>query len=233
MSKYDDPSCAYCPTTIRACKDGDEDVRGPGWCPAKVDPEGLEIGEGKVQDGYALEVLRAAGQVESEGYCKWTRIEEICAFAKKMNYTKLGIATCIGFLDQANSLGQIFESHGFEVASACCKNGSIPKEETGLKDEEKIRPGQFEASCNPITQAEVLNRAGCEFNVVLALCVGHDSLFYKHSEALVTTLVTKDRVLAHNPASALFMADSPYFNKLWGPERPEKPKKKPAVSQKK
>jgi uncharacterized metal-binding protein len=68
--------------------------------------------------------------------------------------------------------------------------------------------------CNPIMQAEVLNQAGTDFNVVMGLCVGHDSLFYKYSEALVTTLVAKDRVLAHNPVGALYQAKAYYRNKL-------------------
>ncbi len=41
----------------------------------------------------------------------------------------------------------------------------------------------------------------------------NDSLFYKYSKALVTTLVAKDRVLAHNPAGALYQTGS-YYRKL-------------------
>ena len=67
--------------------------------------------------------------------------------------------------------------------------------------------------CNPIMQAEVLNKEGTDLNIVIGLCVGHDSLFYKHSDALCTTLVTKDRVLAHNPVAALYQADK-YYSKL-------------------
>jgi uncharacterized metal-binding protein len=81
--------------------------------------------------------------------------------------------------------------------------------------------------CNPVSQAELLNRSGCQFNIVLGLCVGHDSLFFKHSEGLATVLVTKDRVLAHNPVGALYLADT-YFSRVWGPERPDKPPKQPA-----
>ena len=101
-----------------------------------------------------------------------------------------------------------------------------PKEELGITDAEKIRPGGFEAICNPVGQAELLKRAGCEFNVVLGLCVGHDSLFFKHAEGLTTVLVAKDRVLAHNPIGALNLADT-YYSQLWGPERPEKTPKIP------
>ena len=40
--------------------------------------------------------------------------------------------------------------------------------------------------CNPIAQAELLNRAETQFNICLGLCVGHDSLFYRYSQAPVT-----------------------------------------------
>lgn len=67
--------------------------------------------------------------------------------------------------------------------------------------------------CNPILQAKLLNREGTDLNVVIGLCVGHDSLFYKYSDALCTTLVTKDRVLGHNPAAALYTAKT-YYSRL-------------------
>jgi uncharacterized metal-binding protein len=57
--------------------------------------------------------------------------------------------------------------------------------------------------------------------------VGHDSLFFRHSEGLATTLVTKDRVLAHNPVGALQLADT-YFQRIWGPDRPAVAPMKPA-----
>ena len=67
--------------------------------------------------------------------------------------------------------------------------------------------------CNPILQAKTLNNEKTQLNVVIGLCVGHDSLFYKYSDALTTTLITKDRVLAHNPAGALYQTKT-YYKKL-------------------
>ncbi|OFW45173.1 MAG: hypothetical protein A3J29_09755 [Acidobacteria bacterium RIFCSPLOWO2_12_FULL_67_14b] len=121
-------------------------------------------------------------------------------------------------VDQAKVLSGILESHGFEVASVACKHGGVPKEEIGVKDAEKVRPGGHESMCNPISQAEMLNRHGCQLNVVLGLCVGHDSLFFRFSDGLATTLVAKDRVLAHNPIGALDLADT-YYSRVWGPDR--------------
>lgn len=224
--RYTDPSCAYCPPNVRACRQGEDKVRGPGFCPSRVAPETLDDALEHYADPFVRRVAQESARVESEGYCRWTRVEEICAFARRMGFRKIGIATCISFVDQAHTLSNILESHDFEVASAACKHGGVAKESIGLDDSEKIRPGGHESMCNPISQAAVLNEAGCELNVVLGLCVGHDSLFFNHSEGLVTTLVAKDRVLAHNPVGALNLADS-YYDRVWGPERPDKPAKLP------
>ncbi len=224
---YETPSCAYCPPTIRACRHGESEARGPGFCPSKVDDAALDGAAAVYEDPFVREVAYASALVESEGYCRWTRVEEIVALAKKLGFKKLGIATCISFVDHARTLSAILESHGFEVASAACKSGGVPKEALGVRDEEKIRPGTHESMCYPIAQAELLNRAGSEFNIVLGLCVGHDSLFFRYSKGLATTLVAKDRVLAHNPVGALNLADT-YYQRVWGPDRPAKLPAQPA-----
>ena len=137
--KYQDPSCAYCPSTIRACRQGEAGERGPGFCPTKVDPETQAAARSQYEDPEVRKVARESAIVESQGYCKWTRVEEIVQFAKRMGYKKIGIANCISFVDHAYVLSGILESHGFEVVSVACKTGSIPKEEMGIADHEKIR----------------------------------------------------------------------------------------------
>jgi uncharacterized metal-binding protein len=229
---YVDPACAYCPSNVRACRVGDADSRGPGFCPSKVDPDTQAAARALYDDPATHKIAHAAALVESEGYCKWTRVEEVVQFAKKMGYRKIGIANCISFVDHAYVLSGILESHGFEVVSIACKNGNIPKEALGIQEHEKIHPGGFEALCNPIAQAEMLNAHGCEFNVVMGLCIGHDSLFFQHAKGVSTVLVTKDRVLGHNPVAALQLADS-YYDRLWGPERPAKPPKLPVAGRRK
>lgn len=224
---YETVSCAYCPSTIRACRHGESERRGPGFCPSKIADEGIEEAATVYADPFVREVARASALVESEGYCRWTRVEEIVALARHLGFRTLGIATCISFVDLARTLSAILESHGFAVASVACKNGGVPKESIGVLEEEKIRPGTYEAMCNPVSQAELLNRAGCELNIVLGLCVGHDSLFFRHSQGLATTLVAKDRVLAHNPAGALQLADT-YYQRVWGPDHPAQLPNQPA-----
>lgn len=164
-------------------------------------------------------VSQESARVEAIGYCEWTRVQETMELAKRMGFQKLGIAYCIGLRREASTLASIYQKNGFVVASVCCKSGSIPKEEIGLRDDEKIRPGTYESVCNPVGQAMVLNAEKTGLNVLVGLCVGHDSLFIKHSEALVTCLVAKDRVLAHNPVGAIYTAKSYYREKLLGKER--------------
>ncbi|KPK21756.1 MAG: metal-binding protein, partial [Dehalococcoidia bacterium SM23_28_1] len=94
-----------------------------------------------------------------------------------------------------------------------CKAGGIPKEEIGVKDEEKIIPGTYESMCNPISQAEILNEEGCDFNIAMGLCVGHDSLFLKHANAPTTVFAVKDRLLGHNPLAALYQSRQ-YYRRL-------------------
>jgi uncharacterized metal-binding protein len=155
----------------------------------------------------------AAARTEADRYPLEPRVEEVMSFARRIGATKLGIASCVGLIREARLLQDIFEANGFEVASVCCKVGSIPKEEIGLVDEEKIHPGQFEALCSPIGQAKLLNAAGTGLNVLVGLCVGHDSLFFRHSEAPVTVLVAKDRVTGHNPAAVLYTSHS-YYSRI-------------------
>jgi uncharacterized metal-binding protein len=161
------------------------------------------------------ELARQAAGVEAEGYCRLTRIEEIMQFARRCGYSRLGIAHCIGLQAEAAVVRRVFRSNGFLVDAVACKAGALPKEILGLDEADKISPGEFESMCNPIGQAQALAEAGTELNVLLGLCVGHDSLFMKHSVAPVTVLAAKDRVLGHNPLAAVYLADSYYRARLF------------------
>lgn len=159
-------------------------------------------------------IMRVSAQVEYENYCKMTRVEETAEFCKKMEYHKIGIATCVGLLREASVFARILRAKGFEVFGICCKAGTVPKTAVGISKEcEEIGCNM----CNPVLQAKMLNRVRTDINVVIGLCVGHDSLFYKYSAAPVTTLFTKDRVLAHNAAGALYQTGS-YYARLLGDE---------------
>lgn len=158
------------------------------------------------------EVMVASAEVEYEGYCQWTRVQEIMEFARKIGAKKIGIANCIGLINEARIFARILRANGFEAYSVICKVEGRAKSSMGIPEKcEQIGP----AMCNPILQARLLNQAKTDLNVVIGLCVGHDSLFYRYSDAYVTTLVTKDRVTGNNPAAALYTANS-YYKKKFG-----------------
>ena len=156
---------------------------------------------------FEQKLLKVSSEVEKEFYCKLTRVEELLEFFRRMGFKKIGIAFCIGLTEETKTFAEILESAGFEVFSAACKVGAVDKSELNV---EKLKPELPEAICNPVGQAEALNRAKTDVNVIIGLCVGHDMLFQLHSKAPVTTLIVKDRVLAHNPVGALY---SKYYTK--------------------
>lgn len=197
-----DFTCADC--ALKACRTHELD-RLPKECPTRKTCETDNL---KFYSEEELLIARNSAVTEGTGYGRLTRLEETMAFAYRMGYKKLGLAFCNGLRDEAAVLVKILRENGFTVCAKTCKCGSLSKSAIGVKDEEQVRPGQFEPMCNPAGQAEHLNDEGTEFNILLGLCVGHDSLFINHSKAPVTVLVSKDRVLGHNPVAAIYQSDA-------------------------
>ena len=200
-------SCIDC--AVKNCDKMDKSY--PEFClTTNMNPEVYQEAMACYEEEENHKTMVAAAEVEYEHYCQYTRVEEIMEFARKIGAKKIGIATCVGLLRESRTLGSIMRIHGFEVFGIACMAGATPKSSVGIPKECN---GIGLNMCNPILQAKMLNHAKTDLNVVVGLCVGHDSLFYKYSEALTTTAVTKDRVLGHNPAAALYMADT-YYKKL-------------------
>ncbi len=143
---------------------------------------------------------RAASAIEARHYCRETRLREIVLFAREMKFEHIGLAFCVGLREEARVIEEIF-SQDFKVTSVCCKVSGIYKSDY---DFEQIDPQAEEVMCNPAGQAQVLNDAGTQLNVLCGLCVGHDAVFGLVSKAPVVTLIVKDRVLAHNPVAAVY-----------------------------
>ncbi|QDR79250.1 DUF1847 domain-containing protein [Sporomusa termitida] len=201
------------------------DKRFPDFClsvtprgPADIDAEIETVKELYLEEGSDRSMALAAAEIEGLYYGKLTRVEEIIAFAKRIGAKKIGIATCIGLIDETRVFVRVLAAKGLDSYSVLCKVGSIDKTEIGVPPEYKVQQGCHESLCNPILQARLLNQAGTDLNIIVGLCVGHDSLFIKHSEAPVTTLITKDRVLGHNPAAALYTSGF-YYKRLLQEEK--------------
>ncbi len=218
-------NCAKCPVADKVCRR--PDGKGPAWCPTKT----LEDVWGPAIESYhdpsVREFARAASVQEGECYANRqerpyvmqpvkTRLQELIEFSRRMGYKRLGMAFCGGLSNEAAVLAGILEKQGFEVVSVTCKVGGVPKETIGVKDEEKIRVGEFEPMCNPISQARILNAAKTDFNIMLGLCIGHDALFLRNVEGLTTVFAVKDRVTGHNPMAALYTSRS-YYRRLGNP----------------
>jgi uncharacterized metal-binding protein len=215
-SRYEGPDCAVC--RVAACTAAPGTKRVPVSCPMPAEAEVLErVRRTYLSDPDLHRMAVESARTEAAGYCKSTRVEEIMDFARRMGWHHLGIAHCAGLMREAKIARDIFKAGGFRVSTVCCKVGAIDKEEMGLADGEKVHPGEFEPLCSPVGQAGLLAEAGTEFNVVIGLCVGHDSMFFMHSQAPVTVLVAKDRVLGHNPVAALYTAHS-YYHDLVDPK---------------
>lgn len=202
-------SCVDCGT--QNCKFKDRTY--PDFClTVNLSEEDTQWAAVRYEEDRNHEIMVASAEVEYEGYCKWTRVQEIMEFARKIGAVKIGIANCIGLVQEARLFAKILRANGFEPYSVICKVEGRSKTSVGIPEKcEEIGP----AMCNPILQARLLNQAKTDLNVVIGLCVGHDSLFYRYSEAYVTTLVTKDRVTGHNPAAALYTSNS-YYKKGFG-----------------
>jgi uncharacterized metal-binding protein len=157
-------------------------------------------------DNAALDLVSRA--VTEEGQGKWTRVEEVIELAHRLGAERLGIVFCSGFRMEARILKRVLDANGFTVSSTCCKTGSVPKEKLGISESQKVRPGGPEMICNPLAQAELLNREKVHLVLLLGQCVGHDSATMAHVEAPAICMVAKDRALAHNPAAALYALDS-------------------------
>lgn len=163
-----------------------------------------KVDEKQIINSYSEEehkIMQAAAFVEATYYSQLTRLEETAEFARQMGYKKLGLAFCIGLNKEAHLIKK-FLAKDFEVVSICCKNCAIAKDKLQLK---KINPqSKTESMCNPKQQAQFLNDAGCDLFISCGLCVGHDAIFNKNCFGPVTTLVAKDRVLAHNPLGVVY-----------------------------
>lgn len=76
-------------------------------------------------------------------------------------------------------LRKILKAHELESFTVLCKVGSVDKCDAGIPDSLKVKPGSFEAICNSVLQAELLNQEKTDLNVIVGLCVVHD-FFIRH-----------------------------------------------------
>ena len=189
-------SCVDC--AITACRFGKENY--PEFCLTK----NLEVGkrDAVLPKYFESEQISKCSvcsvEVEGEYYGQMARVEETMEFARRIGAKKLGLAYCAEMALEAELYAKILRINGFDVISAICKLGRLDEGET-LRGASSGR-----IMCNPIGQADVLNQAGTDFNIIIGLCVGADSIFMRSSKALTTVMINKDRLAGNNPAVTLY-----------------------------
>ena len=202
------PQCVKC--TVLRCGSREKDRDVPASCPTVqyqdlieetkekyLLPENQEVISGWL--GLMSKILDP--EKPGEKY-SWTRVDEVMEYATLRGITRIGIATCYALLPESKLLSDILEQNGFFVVSVSCLCGEVNPHDLGI-------PGPV--FCNPIMQAEVLNREKTGLNLMVGLCVGHDILFLRHSLAETSPLIVKDRALGHNPVAALYLSQNPLY----------------------
>lgn len=165
-----------------------------------AEPPGPDLGS----HPEARRMIETAFDIGQEKERQLCRIAEMVYFCLEMEYRRIGVAFCIELLEPAQILTRVLRRF-FEVTPVCCKAGGVSLNGTASADPGAGRPRAAAASvCNPLAQAEILNRRRTDFNLIVGLCVGADSIFAKASAAPVSTLFVKDRSLANNPIGALY-----------------------------
>ncbi len=177
--RYEAPYCPWCPTAIRAWLEGQ--------------PWGL--GQGNVTDvrmpspprALAIPQQRPIAPTRSE-HAESARIAEIVRFARRRGYRKIGIATCAGSEPAAEVLRATLADAGFEVFLPEVLEQAISEAEPWLPELAVLEPIWTGPRCDPAAQAKWLNAEGCDLNIAVGLCVGCDSVFFRHAEAPTTVL---------------------------------------------
>lgn len=136
------------------------------------------IKSGLDYNGDNLKSIQISAWLESDS-SKRTKVEEIAIYSKRLGYKKIGIAFCVEFEREARLVYDILSRY-FAVFSVCCKVCGLEKESLDIK---KTDNSEYEAVCNPIGQALLLNNDQTDLNVMLGLKTGYDILFAKYSDA--------------------------------------------------
>ena len=189
-------SCVDCAVT--ACRFGKDNY--PAFCLTKaLSPEDkAAVIPEYFEDEIISKCSTCSVEVEGEYYGVMARVEETMEFARRIGAKKIGLAFCTEMAWEAELYAKILRLNGFEAVPVMCKIGMLDEGDM-LRGEPNGR-----VMCNPIGQALYLNRQETDFNILMGLCVGSDTLFMKYAKAVTTVMINKDRLTANNPAVTLY-----------------------------
>jgi len=195
----DNDKTATCVCRKQGCWRGPEEGI-PAYCQANRYTEEIEATKVAYAKPENVDLYKAACVVGAVNDGYRPRIEEALDFAIQMGFSKVGFTACTALSSELAIITKLFTQSGLEVVAAGCAIGRVSAEDRGLPELGKY----LNSGCNPLAQAEILNKSGTHLNYILGLCMGHDILFTQQSNAPVSTLIVKDRLLGNNPAAALY-----------------------------
>ncbi|MGI5891812.1 MAG: DUF1847 domain-containing protein [Bacillota bacterium] len=118
-------SCIDC--AVINCKDGQGLY--PDFCVnQKLSKQQIdEVADLYINDAQIHKIAVASAEVEGAYYGLMTRVEEIMEFARRIGAKKIGIAVCVGLINEGRIFARILRRRGFAVYGVCCKIGGLEK----------------------------------------------------------------------------------------------------------
>lgn len=192
------PTCVDC--AMNTCRKNGAEY--PAFCPTRdFDLQEQHELQQLMEEEQTRRIYVSAAHSAHIGFTQEIdRLQETILFAQGYGAKKIGIASCVSYAKEARYAAKVLRKAGFEVVGVICKIGSLTCEQMDVPLEAR---SPETALCNPVYQAMTLNAEQTDLNVVIGLCVGHDSLFFKHSDAPCTALVAKDFKHGHGVAPSL------------------------------
>ena len=138
------------------------------------------------------QVSEVAMDIAAEPERVLCRIAELVYFCVEMKYQHVGLAFCVDLLSESATVVRLLRRF-VRVTPVCCRAGEPVHDQYGTAG----------SNCNPFAMARILNEAQTDLNVSVGLSMGCDVVFDRLSQAPVTTLFVKDKLLANNPVSAV------------------------------
>jgi uncharacterized metal-binding protein len=126
-----------------------------------------------------------------------SRMQELVEFIVLQKITKVGLAYCYSMEKEAKLVLDILKHSQIQCQAVCCTTGALAQDDVNTNSQ------IHGVSCNPLGQAEQIEKAGSELAILMGLCMGHDILLQQKLTIPVTTLVVKDRTTNHNPLKGI------------------------------
>jgi uncharacterized metal-binding protein/predicted Fe-Mo cluster-binding NifX family protein len=138
------------------------------------------------------QITEVAMDIAAEPERVLCRIAELVYFCVEMRYQHVGLAFCVDLLNESETVVRLLRRF-VRVTPVCCRAGEPVHDQYGTAS----------STCNPHALARILNEVKTDLNVAVGLSMGCDVVFGRLSQAPVTTLFVKDKLLANNPVSAV------------------------------